>query len=188
MLWAASVGVGAALASVAFREGIRGVQWLLTGQQGGLVHTALALPLWQRALTPMLGGIAAGAILYSGRRWFVRGRAVDYMEAVAVGNGEIAARPTLVRCLSSLLTIGSGGSIGREGPMVQLAALLGSRIALLSRTPVPRRRLLGNLCTGSHGRRIRCAACHLPLVVPRRRRERRLLHSELRSLTAGNGS
>jgi len=43
-------------------------------------------------------------------------RSVDYMEAVAVGDGVIGARPTLIRSLSSLFTIASGGSIGREGP------------------------------------------------------------------------
>lgn len=142
MLWAVLVGIVGALASVAFREAIRGVQWILTGEHGGLVHAALELPHWQRAITPLLGGVAAGAVLYFGQRWLGRRRSVDYMEAVVVGNGEIAARPTLFRSVSSLLTIASGGSIGREGPMVQLAALLGSKLAILSRAPVPRRRLL----------------------------------------------
>ena len=64
------------------------------------------------------------------------------MEAVAVGDGKIAARPTLIRSISSLLTIASGGSIGREGPMVQLAALIGSKVGQLRKAPTPRRRLL----------------------------------------------
>ena len=48
------------------------------------------------------------------------------MEAVVLGNGVIRVRATLVKSLSSLITISSGGSIGREGPMVQLASMLGS--------------------------------------------------------------
>jgi CIC family chloride channel protein len=74
MLWAVLVGIAGALASVAFREAIRAVQWVLTGQGGGLVHAALELPHWQRALTPFVGGIAAGAVLYFGQRWLARRR------------------------------------------------------------------------------------------------------------------
>jgi H+/Cl- antiporter ClcA len=50
----------------------------------------------------------------------------DYMEAVVLGDGKIAARRTLLKCLSALFTIASGGSIGREGPLVQLSALAAS--------------------------------------------------------------
>jgi CIC family chloride channel protein len=55
----------------------------------------------------MIGGIAAGLVLHYGARLVDRRRSVDYMEAVVVGDGTIAARPTLIRSLSSLLTIGS---------------------------------------------------------------------------------
>ncbi len=142
VFWAALTGFLGALASVLFREGIRLFQWLLTGQTQGLVQAASALEGWQRVVTPVIGGIAAGLVLHFGTRLVGRRRSVDYMEAVAVGEGTIAARPTLVRSLSSLLTIGSGGSIGREGPMVQLAALIGSKLGFVAGAPVPRRRLL----------------------------------------------
>ncbi len=142
VFWAALTGFLGALASVLFREGIRLFQWLLTGQSAGLVQAASELQGWHRAITPMVGGVAAGLVLHYGARLLGRRRSVDYMEAVVVGDGTIAGRPTLVRSLSSLLTIGSGGSIGREGPMVQLAALIGSKLGFASRAPVPRRRLL----------------------------------------------
>jgi CIC family chloride channel protein len=142
VFWAALTGFCGALASVAFREGIRLFEWLLTGQTSGLVHAASELQGLQRVVTPMIGGVAAGLVLHYGTRLLDSRRSVDYMEAVVVRDGTIAARPTLIRSLSSLFTIGSGGSIGREGPMVQLAALLGSKLAFASRAPVPRRRLL----------------------------------------------
>lgn len=142
VFWAALTGFLGALASVLFREGIRLFEWLLTGETTGLVAAASSLPGWQRVATPTLGGIAAGLALHFGAQLVGQRRSLDYMEAVAVGDGTIAARPTLVRSLSSLLTIGSGGSIGREGPMVQLAALIGSKLGFLSKAPVPRRRLL----------------------------------------------
>lgn len=142
VFWAALTGFCGALSSVLFREGIRLVEWLITGQTAGLVQAASELQGWHRVVTPVIGGVAAGLVLHYGARLLGRRRSVDYMEAVVVGDGTIAARPTIVRSLSSLLTIGSGGSIGREGPMVQLAALLGSKLGFLSRAPVPRRRLL----------------------------------------------
>ena len=142
VFWAALTGFCGALASVAFREGIRLFERLLTGESGGLVHAASELRGWHRVVAPVLGGVAAGLVMQFGPRLVGGRRSIDYMEAVVVGDGAIAARPTLLRSLSSLFTIGSGGSIGREGPMVQLAALLGSKLGLLSRAPVPRRRLL----------------------------------------------
>jgi chloride channel protein, CIC family len=142
VFWAALTGFCGALASVLFREGIRLFEKLLTGESGGLVLAASDLQGWHRAIAPVIGGVSAGLVLHFGSRFLDSRRSIDYMEAVVVGDGAIAARPTLLRSLSSLLTIGSGGSIGREGPMVQLAALLGSKLGLLSRAPVPRRRLL----------------------------------------------
>jgi H+/Cl- antiporter ClcA len=57
----------------------------------------------------------------------------DYIEAIAVGDGRQDMKGTLLRSASSLITIASGGSIGREGAMVQLAAATGSWIGQLAR-------------------------------------------------------
>ncbi|HEV3099257.1 MAG TPA: ClcB-like voltage-gated chloride channel protein, partial [Candidatus Udaeobacter sp.] len=66
----------------------------------------------------------------------------DYMEAVVLGDGKIAARRTLLKCLSALFTIASGGSIGREGPLVQLSALAASLAGRIRKWSTPRLRLL----------------------------------------------
>jgi chloride channel protein, CIC family len=142
VFWAALVGFGGALASVVFREGIRLIELLLTGRSGSLVQVASGMPWWLRIVTPVVGGAFAGAVLYFSSRTLAERRAVDYMEAIVVGNGVIGARSTLLRSLSSLFTIASGGSIGREGPMVQLAALIGSKLGRLVNAPVPRLRLM----------------------------------------------
>ncbi len=148
--WAALVGFFGAIASVIFREGIRLLELLFTGQSSSLVNAATGLVWWHRALVPIVGGLLAGLVLHLAGRALNSPRAVDYMEAVIVGDGKISLRSTLINSVSSLFTIGSGGSIGREGPMVQLAAMLGSKIGLLARSPVPRLRLMV-ACGGAAG-------------------------------------
>ena len=150
IFWAALVGVCGALASVAFREGIRLLELVFTGQTTGLVNGASRLVWWHRAIVPVIGGVLSGWVLYILGSRFVSLKVVDYMEAVLVGDGRISLRGTLLRSASSLLTIASGGSIGREGSMVQLSAMLASRIGKFSRAPVPRLRLMV-ACGGAAG-------------------------------------
>jgi len=150
LFWAALVGLCGALSSVAFREGLRLLEILFTGQSRSLIQAASAMAWWHRALLPLGGAILAGFVLRLAGRMLASPRAVDYMEAVRVGDGSISVRATLVNSVSSLLTISSGGSIGREGPMVQLAAMLGSRLGRLARAPIPRRRLMV-ACGGAAG-------------------------------------
>jgi len=150
LFWAALVGLGGALASVAFREGVRWLERLFTGRGDSLVMAASGLPWWHRMLLPLAGGILAGLVLRLAGRILPSPRAVDYMEAVRVGDGSIGVRATIANSLSSLLTIASGGSIGREGPMVQLAAMIGARLGRAVNAPIPRRRLMV-ACGGAAG-------------------------------------
>ena len=88
----------------------------------------------RRAVTPAIGGLLAGAVLLVARRVAHGRRQHDYIEAIAKGNGRQEVAGTLLRCGSpSLLTIASGGSIGREGAMVQLSAATGSWIGQVAR-------------------------------------------------------
>jgi CIC family chloride channel protein len=142
VFWAALVGFCGALSSVVFREGVRLLELAFTGQAQSLVSAAARLAWWHRLAVPVVGGTLAGLTLYWSGRTRVWPRAVDYMEAVRVGEGRIGFRLTLLNSLSSMFTISSGGSIGREGAMVQLAAMLGSRLGILIGGPAPRLRLM----------------------------------------------
>ena len=74
---------------------------------------------------------------------FVReSRTTDYMEAVVIGDGILSTRQSLLKSLSALFSISSGGSIGREGPLVQLAAMFASAIGRILHVSSPRLRLL----------------------------------------------
>ena len=150
VFWAALVGFCGALSSVAFREGARLFEQLATGQSGSLVLAASKLVWWHRMAVPVVGGFLAGLILHWGGRVLTAPRAVDYMEAVLVGDGRIGARLTIVNTLSSLCSIASGGSIGREGPMVQMAAMFGSKLGTFARASIPRLRLMV-ACGGAAG-------------------------------------
>ncbi|WP_295389244.1 ClcB-like voltage-gated chloride channel protein [uncultured Thiodictyon sp.] len=129
---AALAGILGALVTVVFREGIHGMEWLIGGHSGGLIEMSIGLPWWGRLLLPAAGGLIAGLILQEiGQR--LRGlRTTDYMEAIALGDGRIGVRQSLVKAASSLCTVASGGSIGREGAMVQLAAMVASTLGRLS--------------------------------------------------------
>lgn len=142
LFWAGLIGAVGGLSAPVFREVTRLVQWCLTGSWASLVDTARALPTWQRIAVPAVGGLLAGLVLHFGSR-LTRGRkSVDYMEAVTLGDGVIKSRPSLVRIVSSMFSYGSGGSIGREGPMVQLAAMTASSIGRFASFPRPRLRLM----------------------------------------------
>jgi chloride channel protein, CIC family len=142
LLWAALIGVLGALATVAFHEGMAFTEGFATGHPGSLVAAAEALAPWRRAITPAVGGIVAGGFLWWARRGEKGKKQPDYLEAIAVGDGRQDVRGTLLRSASSLCTIASGGSIGREGAMVQLAAATGSWVGQLGRFEGDQLRLL----------------------------------------------
>jgi chloride channel protein, CIC family len=142
LLWAGLVGCLGGLSAIAFREAIQGMLWFWTRHTGSLEGVAAQLTWWQRFLIPSLGGGAAGLVLHFGSRFGRGQRSTDYMEAAAVHRGPISVRRSLAKSLSSLVTIGSGGSIGREGAMVQLSALIASWLGQQRGLSTPRWRLL----------------------------------------------
>ncbi|TAL78906.1 MAG: voltage-gated chloride channel ClcB [Burkholderiaceae bacterium] len=141
LVWAAIAGILGALATIGFRESISLVQHLLTGESGSVGRVMHSLPPWGRIVFPMLGGVVAGALLW----WASKIKASsnsDYMEAVAIGDGRLSLRQGLLRSLSSLSSVASGGSIGREGAMVHLGSLAASAIGRFAGFDTVRLRLL----------------------------------------------
>jgi CIC family chloride channel protein len=125
-LWAAAAGALAAAATIGFRWLTQQVEWIATGSTQGFVNAARALPAWQRPIVCTVGGLIAGVVLQRGARWAAAGpqgdHHVDYIDAARRGRVELNDRTNLTRTVSALFSIGTGASIGREGPMVQLAA------------------------------------------------------------------
>lgn len=142
LIWAGLIGFLGALASVGFRDLTQWVQWLLTQHTGSLVESFTQLPVWQRLLLPIAGGLLAGVTLSFGQRIKSAKSSTDYMEAIVLGDGVISSRLSLVKCASALFSIASGASIGREGPLVQLSAMIASLVGRLRKMPTVRLRLL----------------------------------------------
>ncbi len=142
------IGIGAGLGAIAFRLLIEGFTYVFTGQSdygvGG--HEANphlpALGFWFVLLVPIVGGLLYGPLVDRFARE-ARGHGVpEVMLAVAQQGGRIRPVVALIKSLASALCIGSGGSVGREGPIVQIGSALGSTLGQITRSPEERMRLL----------------------------------------------
>jgi CIC family chloride channel protein len=147
---AVACGIGGAVAAIAFRILIRFFTALFFGGKQGVsgflaegwlteagdpLAQALALPAWALLVIPALGGLIVGPLVVLFPRE-AKGHGVpEVMEAVALRGGMMRGRAVLLRTLSSALSIGSGSSVGREGPIVQIGAALGSAIGQALRVP-----------------------------------------------------
>jgi CIC family chloride channel protein len=150
LIMAAAVGVLGGLVNLLFYYGIESSKWLFYHNLDDAVVVAEQMGLLARLLTPALGGLVAGAILHWGGR-LVKGKASNnLLEAVIAGDGRLPLRAGLVKSLSSLMSIGSGASIGREGGITQLSATFASKWGQWMKWPPYRLRLLVG-CAASAG-------------------------------------
>ncbi|MBN2041079.1 MAG: ClcB-like voltage-gated chloride channel protein [Spirochaetes bacterium] len=127
LLLSGFIGALGGLSSIFFRKAINLFTLVITGDTGAIEHIFSGLSLWHRMLIPPAGGAAAGLIFFFGSKFISRrSGTTDYMEAIVLGEGTISFRQSLTKILSSLFSISTGASIGREGPMVQLSSLIAS--------------------------------------------------------------
>jgi CIC family chloride channel protein len=142
LLWAVPAGIAGALATLGFRETMDWLERLIFGRDGDMATLAALVPWQMRVVVPVIGGILAGLLLMLAQRYTDKSRHSDYMEAITLGDGVLPVRQTLIRSAASLSSIVSGASIGREGPMVQLAALAASLVGRARRISPERLRTI----------------------------------------------
>jgi CIC family chloride channel protein len=142
------IGAGAGLGAVAFRYLIYLFTWLATGhdefgQQGHVGSAHLPwLGLGFFVVIPVIGGLLYGPLIHRFARE-ARGHGVpEVMIAVADNGGRIRPQVSVVKALASALCIGVGGSVGREGPIVQIGSALASTVGHRVRVPEKRLRIL----------------------------------------------
>src|SRR6201986_1870674 len=140
----ASPGLGGAL----FRWLIYAFTWLATGHQrfGQQGHAASLHMPWLGlsflVLIPVLGGLLYGPLIDRFARE-ARGHGVpEVMLAVAENGGRIRPPVTIVKALASAVCIGTGGSVGREGPIVHVGSALASTLGQLVRMSENRLRII----------------------------------------------
>ncbi|VAW22115.1 Chloride channel protein, partial [hydrothermal vent metagenome] len=120
-LWALAVlaGIAGSIVAIAFRESIGLVQWLWAGTRSEVYLDQLAqLPWWIVIAAPTIGGLIAGFIILA---WGPRerpGGVADVIEERAQSSEKMTFKNASISTLISLITLGSGGSAGREGPVV----------------------------------------------------------------------
>ncbi len=147
------VGLFAALFAVAFRGALA---WALGAVAGtsNVVAAMTAAPWWARLLAPAVGGLLAGLL----GLWVLRiaepdlpqrasrrraGQGVgDVMEAVVLGHATLSMRVTLIKSAASWLAIAFGGSLGREGPLIQFGGVAGKVVGDWLGVPAARGRVL----------------------------------------------
>jgi CIC family chloride channel protein len=122
---ALAVGLATGVGAVTFRYLIRGIGWI------GFVWVPRITASWGLlyvVAVPAVGGLLVGLLVY----FFApeaKGHGVpEVMEAVAIHGGRIRPVVAVIKSLASSICIGSGGSVGREGPIVQIGSAIGSTL------------------------------------------------------------
>jgi chloride channel protein, CIC family len=146
------IGIAAGFAALLFRLGIETLQASLYNTENvALLHShARTLPWYWLLLIPMIGGLVVGVVL----NWFTpdgRVRAVaDVIEGAALHDGRVEKRAGLGSALASLITLSTGGSSGREGPVVHLAAVISTWVsARINANGITARDLMGCAVAGA---------------------------------------
>jgi len=136
------VGLAAGFGAVGFRYLITFIQSIFYGPGDDFIELARSTPWYFRIWVPALGGLVIGPLVYFLARE-AKGHGVpEVMEAVALRSGIIRKRVVFIKSLTSAICIGTGGSVGREGPIVQIGSAIGSTIGQLLRVSADRIRTL----------------------------------------------
>lgn len=128
----AIIGAITAVGAVLFASGLASAEHFTEHVQGGW-------PIWLLPLIPMIGALFTGILVYFFAREAGGHGVPQVLDAIVRKGGVIPARIGLVKVVASICTVGSGGSAGAEGPIVQIGAVTGSVIA--RRIGVPQRHI-----------------------------------------------
>ncbi|HVV89236.1 MAG TPA: chloride channel protein [Solirubrobacterales bacterium] len=132
------VGVGAGAGAIGFRYLIEAFTWIFSGHTdpsalGHFTNPHLAfLGPFVVLVVPIVGGLLYGPLVYRFAPE-ARGHGVpEVMLAVHQNEGRIRGRVPVVKSFASAICIGAGGSVGREGPIVQIGSAIGSGLGQLA--------------------------------------------------------
>ena len=122
------VGIAGGFGAIGFRYLIDLFQSISYGSMGNLLDAVQSTPWYLRIGIPAAGGLVVGPIVFFLARE-AKGHGVpEVMEAVALSRGIIRKRIVFIKAFVSAVCIGTGGSVGREGPIVQIGSAIGSTL------------------------------------------------------------
>ena len=126
LIIASIIGMCGGFTAVGFFKLIVFIQTIAIGGSTDILELLNELPWYVKLLLPSIGGVIAGPLIYYfGQE--TKGHGVpEVMEAIALRSGRIRSRVLFLKTFVSAVTIGTGGSVGREGPIVQIGSSLGS--------------------------------------------------------------
>ncbi len=131
-LLAALVGFVAGMASIGFKAMIGFFQTLFW-RADSILAAAASQPWYVTLLIPTLGALIISPIIYYGARE-AKGHGVpEIIESLILREGRIRPKVVAIKSLASSICIGSGGSVGREGPIVQISSSIASSMGQLFR-------------------------------------------------------
>ncbi|WP_424833088.1 chloride channel protein [Ruegeria sp.] len=128
---ALAIGIAAGFMALGFRKAIAGLQaYIYDTEDILLLHSHVeSLPWVLILVTPIIGGLVVGVILHKftddGR---VRSVA-DVIEGSALTDGRVETKAGIASFFASLITLSSGGSTGREGPVVHMAGVISTWVS-----------------------------------------------------------
>jgi len=136
------VGALAGVAAIGFFLALEWAGWFFLGEVGRLTlprpggelevtppHGGGPPRVWVLAILPAVGGLLCGLLTHAFAREATGPGAEAYLRTFHQEGGLVRKRIPLVKALASILTIGTGGSAGREGPTMQIGAGIGSVVS-----------------------------------------------------------
>ncbi len=144
LIFAVVVGILGGFGALLFKKLIFSLQHFFWNTPDMAPASLLGVVWYRRLLMPMLGGVIVGPLIYFFARE-ARGHGVpEVMIAVVTRNSIIRPVVVVVKTLASAVSISTGGSVGREGPIVQIGAAIASTAGqLLRMRPVQLKTLVG---------------------------------------------
>jgi len=142
MIIAAIIGIVGGFGAVAVKAGIHFISDLTFFGGVNLIDSVVKTPWYWVILIPAIGGAIVGPLVhFLGPE--TRGHGVpEVMHSVLTKGGIIRPRVAVIKAIASAVTIGTGGSVGKEGPIVQIGSSLGSMIGQFLRVPSSRLKIL----------------------------------------------
>ena len=136
------IGILAGFSAIGIRAMIKFFSEISFHGTGNLLQNIISTSWYWILIIPIIGGLIVGPIIYY-LAPEAKGHGVpEVMQAILLKGGQIRGRVAFVKAVASAISIGTGGSVGREGPIIQIGSSLGSVVGQFLRVSSKRLKTL----------------------------------------------